>query len=53
MAFDFGQKRIGAGSNQQRNSGMYTKTILGQSVGEASVPVWTADICIHHFTTFS
>lgn len=47
MAFDFGQKRIGAGSNQQRNSGMYTKTILGQSVGEASVPVWTADICIY------
>lgn len=52
MAFDFGQKRIGAGSNQQRNSGMYTKTILGQSVGEASVPVWTADKSQNPFVLF-
>ena len=33
MSFDFGQKRIVADSNQQRNSGMYTKTILGKSIG--------------------
>ena len=52
MSFDFGQKRIGAGSNQQRNSGMYTKTILGQSVGEASVPVWTADKSQNPFVLF-
>lgn len=30
MAYNFGQKRIGAGNNQNRNNGMYTKTILGQ-----------------------
>ena len=35
MSFDFGQKRIGAGSNQERNSNMQTKTILGQSIGDA------------------
>ena len=52
MSFDFGQKRIGAGSNQQRNNGMYTKTILGQSVGEASVPAWTADKSQNPFVLF-
>ena len=43
MAYDFGQKRNGAGSNQERNGGMYTKTILGQSIGDNPVPIWTAD----------
>lgn len=43
MAYDFGQKRIGTGSNQERNSGMYTKTILGHSVGDIPVPAWTED----------
>lgn len=52
MAYDFGQKRIGAGSNQERNSGMYTKTILGQSVGNIPVPVWTADRSQRPFVTF-
>ena len=52
MAYDFGQKRIGTGSNQERNSGMYTKTILGQSVGDIPVPVWTADKSRSPFVAF-
>lgn len=35
MAYNFGQNRIGAGGNQERNGGMYTKTILGQSIVKA------------------
>ena len=52
MVYDFGQKRIGTGSNQERNSGMYTKTILGQSVGDIPVPVWTADKSRSPFVAF-
>lgn len=52
MAYDFGQKRIGAGSNQERNSGMYMKTILGQSIENAAVPAWTADKSRSSFVTF-
>lgn len=52
MAYDFGQKRIGAGSNQERNGGMYTKTILGQSVGDSPVPVWTTDKSRSPFVLF-
>ena len=52
MAYDFGQKRIGTGSNQEKNSGMYTKTILGQSVGDIPVPVWTADKSRSPFVAF-
>lgn len=52
MAYDFGQKRIGAGSNQERNSGMYTKTILGQSIENAEVPAWTSDKSRSSFVEF-
>lgn len=52
MAYDFGQKRIGTDNNQERNGGMYTKTILGQSVGDIPVPVWTADKSRHPFVAF-
>lgn len=52
MSFDFGQKRIGAGSNQERNSNMQTKTILGQSIGDAKIPVWTADKSRTPFVVF-
>ena len=52
MTYDFGQKRIGAASNHERNSGMYTKTILGQSVRDIPVPVWTADKSRNPFVAF-
>lgn len=52
MAYDFGQKRIGEGSNQERNGGMYTQTILGQSIGDIAVPVWTADRSRKPFVAF-
>jgi len=52
MAYDFGQKRIRAGGNQERNGGMYTKTILGQSIGDAPVPAWTADKSRSPFVAF-
>lgn len=52
MSFDFGQRRIGAGSKQERNSNMHTKTILGQSIGDAPIPVWTADKSRTPFVVF-
>lgn len=52
MAYDFGQKRIGAGSNQEKNGGVYTKTILGGCVGDTPVPVWTADKSRTPFVAF-
>lgn len=52
MTYDFGQNRIGAVSNHERNSGMYTKTILGQSVRDIPVPVWTADKSRNPFVAF-
>lgn len=52
MAYNFGQKRTRVGSNQGRNSGMYTKTVLGQSIEDAPVPVWTADKSRSPFVVF-
>ena len=43
MSYDFGRKKIGAGEKQERNGGMYSKTLLGQSIVENVVPSWTAD----------
>lgn len=52
MMYNFGQKRIGTGSNQKINNGMYTKTILGQSIEDTPVPVWTADRSRNPFIAF-
>lgn len=52
MTYNFGQKRIGIGSNQKINNGMYTKTILGQSIEDTPVPVWTADRSRNPFVAF-
>lgn len=52
MTYDFGQKRIGTGSNQKINNGIYTKTILGQSIEDTPVPVWTADRSRNPFVAF-
>lgn len=52
MAYDFCQKRIGAAGSRERNGGVYTKTILGQSLGEAPVPTWTADKSKSPFVAF-
>lgn len=52
MTYDFGQKRIGTGSDQKINNGMYTKTILGQSIEDTPVPVWTADRSRNPFVAF-
>lgn len=52
MTYNFGQKRIGTGSNQKINNGMYTKTILGQSIENTPVPVWTADGSRNPFVAF-
>lgn len=52
MTYNFGQKRIGTGSNQKINNGMYTKTILGQSIENTPVPVWTADRSRNPFVAF-
>ncbi|MCD8148317.1 MAG: type IV secretion system DNA-binding domain-containing protein [Clostridiales bacterium] len=52
MAYDFGQKRIRADGNNEKNDGIYTKTILGQSLGAAIVPTWTADSSRSPFVAF-
>lgn len=52
MTYNFGQKRIGTGSNQKINNGMYTKTILGHSIEDTPVPVWTADRSSNPFVAF-
>lgn len=52
MAYDFCQKRIGAAGSRERNGGVYTKTILGKSLGEAPVPTWTADKSKSPFVAF-
>ena len=52
MSYDFGQKRIESGSNQERNGGTYIKTILGESIGDIPVPVWTADKSRSPFVAF-
>lgn len=52
MTYNFGQKRIGTGSNQKINNGMHTKTILGQSIENTPVPVWTADGFRNPFVAF-
>ena len=52
MSYDFGQKRIESGSNEERNGGTYIKTILGESIGDIPVPVWTADKSRSPFVAF-
>lgn len=52
MSYDFGQRGIGAASSQERNSGMYTKTLLGQSINETPVASWTADKTKNPFVAF-
>lgn len=52
MSYDFGQRRIGAGDSQERNGGMYTKTLLGQSISESPIPSWTADKSGNPFVAF-
>ena len=52
MAYIFGHKQMEADSDQRKNIDMYTKTILGQSVVDVPVPVWTADKIRNPFVTF-
>ncbi|MGI6095699.1 MAG: type IV secretory system conjugative DNA transfer family protein [Lachnospiraceae bacterium] len=52
MAYDFGQRSIGEAGDRERNKGMYTKTLFGQSIHEALVPSWTADRSKNPFVVF-
>lgn len=52
MSYDFGRRRIGAGNDQERNGGMYTKTLLGKSINESPIPSWTADKSRGPFVAF-
>ena len=52
MTYNFGQKRIGTSNNQKINNGMYVKTILGRSIEDMPVPVWTADRSSNPFVAF-
>ncbi|NCC44883.1 MAG: hypothetical protein EOM18_15190 [Clostridia bacterium] len=52
MSYDFGQRQINAVGVQEKNSEMYTKTLLGQSISETPVPSWTADKSKSPFVAF-
>lgn len=52
MAYDFGQRRIEASSDQEKNDAVYPKTILGQSIKDNQVPEWTADRSHSPFVLF-
>ena len=52
MPYEYGDKIESSINNRNRNSGVYTRTILGQSIHENSVPVWTAGKENQPFVTF-
>ena len=52
MSYDFGRKKIGAGEKQERNGGMYSKTLLGQSIVDIVVRSRTADGEYRTFVVF-
>ena len=43
MKYDYENEMLVSMENQNRNSGVYTQTLFGQSIRENPVPVWTAD----------
>lgn len=52
MGFDYKYRVAPQSDNQNRNSGVYTRTVFGQSIHENPVPVWTADREKHPFVGF-
>lgn len=52
MAYKFGNELPNNKGNQNRNSGIYTRTLFGQSIHENQVPVWTADKIHNPFIVF-
>lgn len=52
MAYEYGNSITEYSGNQNRNSGVYTRTIFGQSIHENPVPVWTANKENHPFVAF-
>ena len=53
MAYEFGNCLAeNTAANQNRNAGVYTRTLIGQTIRETPVPVWTAEAAQHPFVTF-
>ena len=53
MAYEFGNRLAeSTAANQNRNAGVYTRTLIGQTIRETPVPVWTAEAAQHPFVTF-
>ena len=42
MPYNYANKEITQTGSQNSNSGIYTRTLFGQSIHENPVPVWTA-----------
>lgn len=52
MAYRFGNELSLRTANQNRNAGVYTRMLFGQSIQENPVPVWTAERNQHPFVVF-
>lgn len=52
MTYSFGQNRRAAGNNQERNSGIYKRNILGKCIEDIPVLEWTADQSRSPFVIF-
>ena len=53
MAYEFGNRLAeSTAANQNWNAGVYTRTLIGQTIRETPVPVWTAEAAQHPFVTF-
>ena len=42
MGYEYTNRAVAKQDRQNRNSGVYTRTLFGQSIHENPVPVWTA-----------
>ena len=52
MPYNYANKEITQTGSQNSNSGIYTRTLFGQSIHENPVPVWTADKDHNPFVVF-
>lgn len=52
MSYNYVNKGIMHTGSQNSNSGIYTRTLFGQSIHENPVPVWTADKDHNSFVVF-
>lgn len=52
MSFDYKSKYLGTIGKNEKNNGIYSKTIFGQDIQENPVPIWTSDISSKPYVVF-